>query len=69
MLLNQELIVEIQSLNPWLLNQQLPDFPLNDYFPRSQESYLLDSEWDNYWILLAGPRQTGKTTLAQLLKF
>lgn len=41
---------------------------MNDtYIPRLQTEKLLLPEWDSLWLVLVGPRQAGKTTLAKYL--
>jgi uncharacterized protein len=61
--MKDRLINLIHQANPWLKN---PNIPIgNDgYIPRLQSSKLLLPEWDNLWLVLVGPRQAGKTTLA-----
>ncbi len=62
-----DLISDIKKLNPWLVDQNEPITSIDNYHPRIQELFLLDPEWDQYCILLSGPRQSGKTTLGTYL--
>lgn len=66
--MNKKLIDEIHALNPWLVNAdklQLISDP--DYIERIQSSYLMQPEWDALWMILIGPRQSGKTTMGKHL--
>ena len=64
--MKDRLIGLIHQANPWL---KMPDFPIwnNHYIARFQTEKLLLSEWDELWLVLVGPRQAGKTTLAKYL--
>ncbi len=64
--MNDQLISIIHQANPWLGQ---PDTTIleNDYIPRLQTPKLLLPEWDNLWLILIGPRQSGKTTLAKYI--
>ncbi len=64
--MNDQLINLILQANPWLKTpgMQIID---EDYIPRLQTDKLLLAEWDNLWLVLVGPRQAGKTTLAKYL--
>lgn len=64
--MNDTLISLIHQANPWL---NLPGTPItgNHYIPRLQTGKLLSPEWDSLWLVLVGPRQAGKTTLAKFL--
>lgn len=64
--MNDLLISLIYQTNPWL---NAPSVPIlkNHYIPRLQTKKLLLPEWDKLWLVLVGPRQAGKTTLAKLL--
>ncbi len=64
--MKDQLIKLIHQANPWLTS---PGTPLiqTDYIPRLQTEKLLLPEWDSIWLVLAGPRQAGKTTLAKYL--
>lgn len=61
-----DLISLIHQANPWL---KRPDALIvkDGYIPRLQTKKLLLEEWDNLWLVLVGPRQSGKTTLAKYL--
>jgi len=64
--MNIELIHEIELLNPWLVDSS--SLIINEnikYIPRLQTERLLSHHWDNKWLILTGPRQTGKTTLGK----
>lgn len=64
--MNDQLISLIHQANPWLKNPHLP--LLSDgYITRLQTEKLLLPEWDDIWLVLVGPRQAGKTTLAKYL--
>lgn len=62
--MNDQLIQLIHQANPWLKNPSSP-FLSDNYIPRAQVYRLLSSEWDKLWLVLIGPRQAGKTTLAK----
>lgn len=64
--MQDQLISLIHQANPWFKN---PDLPIltNHYIPRLQTDRLLAREWDELWLILVGPRQAGKTTLAKYL--
>lgn len=64
--MRNQLIELVYQANPWLKN---PNYPLveHDFIPRFQTEKLLLSEWDSIWLVLTGPRQSGKTTLARFL--
>lgn len=64
--MNDHLIALIHQANPWL---KQPDKLIanSDYIPRIQTKRLLLTEWDTLWLILIGPRQVGKTTLAKHL--
>ncbi|MFT3742121.1 MAG: ATP-binding protein [Gammaproteobacteria bacterium] len=61
--MKDQLIHLIHQANPWLKNPSLP-ISNDGYIPRLQAHKLLSPEWDNIWLVLVGPRQAGKTTLA-----
>lgn len=65
-LMKNQLIEIIQQLNPWLINSSAPILK-NNYIPRLATDKLLLAEWDNLWLVLVGPRQAGKTTLAKFI--
>ena|SRR3990167_383875 len=68
MSLTLTLLEDIETLNPWFKNSSIstPEI-LKTYVNRSQQSHLLDPEWDSFWTVLIGPRRAGKTTLANYL--
>ena len=64
--MNKELINEIQGVNPWLEKKELlAEISSPHYVERQQFSFLMNSEWDELWLILVGPRQAGKTTLGK----
>lgn len=64
--MNDQLIRLIYQANPWLKQQDALVLD-DDYIQRLQTEKLLLSEWDNLWLVLIGPRQAGKTTLAKFI--
>lgn len=64
--MNNQLISLIYQANPWLKDPTTPIMAEN-YIPRLQADKLLLPEWDKLWLILVGPRQAGKTTLAKHL--
>ena len=64
--MKDQLIKLIHQANPWLKSPGVPLVQV-DYIPRLQTEKLLLPEWDSLWLVLAGPRQAGKTTLAKYL--
>lgn len=64
--MKNQLIEIIQQSNPWLQDTKAPILK-NNYIPRLATEKLLLPEWDNLWLVLVGPRQAGKTTLAKFL--
>ena len=64
--MNDLLISLINQSNPWIKNPSIPILQ-KGYIPRLQAEKLLSSEWDNMWLVLVGPRQAGKTTLAKFI--
>lgn len=64
--MQDQLISLIHQANPWLKNPDIP-FLTNDYVPRLQADKLLAEDWDDLWLIIVGPRQSGKTTLARHL--
>src|SRR5271169_3524502 len=64
--MKDQLINLIHQANPWLRE---PDAPIvsDHYIPRLQAEKLLLPTWDDLWLILIGPRQAGKTTLARYL--
>ena len=65
--MNLQLIHELEQQNPWLLNPLMPIIETKNYRERLQLPILMQSEWDDLWILLIGPRRAGKTTLGKYL--
>lgn len=64
--MKDQLSALIHQANPWLTNPDL--LKVSDtYIPRLQTEKLLLPEWDSLWLVLVGPRQAGKTTLAKYL--
>lgn len=61
-----KLISLINQANPWLSKPEQPIIGPG-YIPRLQAGKLLSPEWDDIWLVLVGPRQAGKTTLAKYL--
>src|SRR3989344_6405266 len=64
--MKDQLIALIHQANPWLKDFRQPILR-DGYIPRLQSNKLLLSEWDSLWLVLVGPRQAGKTTLAKYL--
>lgn len=64
--MKDDLIRLIYQANPWLKNSAVP-ISSQGYIPRLQAEKLLLPEWDTLWLVLIGPRQAGKTTLAKYL--
>jgi predicted AAA+ superfamily ATPase len=64
--MNNLLISLINQANPWIGNRQLPILQAGT-IPRVQMEKLLSAEWDKLWLVLVGPRQAGKTTLAKCI--
>jgi predicted AAA+ superfamily ATPase len=62
--MNDTLFNLINQANPWLKQPGLP-IQTQDYIPRNQAEKLLSPDWDALWLILVGPRQAGKTTLAK----
>src|SRR3990167_6256124 len=60
------LIQLIEQANPWLQQPTLPVLS-ETIIPRLQTETLLSPAWDHLWLVLVGPRQAGKTTLAKYL--
>lgn len=65
--MNDRIFNELESLNPWLKDQNLPFLALERYLLRKQEAFLKQPEWDKLITVLVGPRQAGKTTLGKSL--
>jgi predicted AAA+ superfamily ATPase len=64
--MKDQLIKLIHQANPWLKSPNAPIIQTG-YITRLQTEKLLLSEWDSLWLILTGPRQAGKTTLAKYL--
>ena len=64
--MKDQLLALIHQANPWLTQPHLLRLS-DDYIPRLQAEKLLLPDWDNLWLVLVGPRQSGKTTLAKYL--
>ena len=66
--MNKKLLDEIRTLNPWIENtNKLNQISNQDYIERIQSNYLMLPEWDDLWMILIGPRQSGKTTMGKHL--
>lgn len=64
--MKEQLINLIDQANPWLKTPTISCVQ-TDYIQRIQTEKLLSLEWDSLWLILIGPRQAGKTTLAKFL--
>jgi len=64
--MNDTLIQLLHQSNPWLKRPEIQIIS-NGYIHRLQAEKLLSPEWDTLWLILVGPRQAGKTTLAKYL--
>jgi len=64
--MNDLLISLINQANPWIQDPSV-SIVQNGYIPRLQAKKLLSPEWDTLWLVLVGPRQAGKTTLAKFV--
>lgn len=64
--MKDRLISLLYQANPWLKTNTALALEDN-YIPRLQTKTLLLPEWDTLWLILVGPRQAGKTTLAKYL--
>jgi len=64
--MKDSLIHLINQANSWLKNKTMALEP-KGYIPRLQAQKLLLPDWDPFWLVLVGPRQAGKTTLAKHL--
>src|SRR3989344_5228808 len=65
--MKDQLINLIHQANPWLKQPDQLTLSNGNYIQRLQTTKLLLSEWDSLWLVLVGPRQAGKTTLAKYL--
>jgi uncharacterized protein len=65
--MNIDLIADIELINPWLNNPEIPIIEQAGYKPRIQTEKLLSPAWDPLCLILTGPRQAGKTTLGKHL--
>src|SRR3990167_817885 len=63
--MNTNLLTTIHLANPWLKDPTAPIFWLPQYVPRIQFSTLQKQLSSSLMMLLTGPRQAGKTTLAR----
>lgn len=61
------LIDLIYEMNPWLKNGKIIPTEMFKYFPRVQSNKLFLKDWDIFWTILTGPRQSGKTTLGKYI--
>lgn len=64
--MNDLLVSLINQANPWIKDPSVSILQ-NGYIPRLQAKKLLSPEWDKLWLVLVGPRQAGKTTLAKFI--
>lgn len=64
--MNDQLLDIIIQANPWLQKAGMPILE-NHYITRLQAHKVMLAEWDNVWLILVGPRQAGKTTLAKYI--
>ncbi|MES2613990.1 MAG: ATP-binding protein [Bdellovibrionota bacterium] len=62
-----QLIETIHLQNPWLNAPLSPLVSPGNYIPRHQIDFLLQPDWDFLWMILVGPRQSGKTTIGKFL--
>lgn len=65
--MKKQLIELIKQSNPWLVNTNHAIIDSEKFIPRKQLARLLLAEWDQFWTVLVGPRQAGKTTLGFLI--
>ncbi len=61
------LLDSIKLLNGWLADPKIRIFDQPDFIYRRQIETLLLPDWDKLWIILVGPRQSGKTTMGKYL--
>src|SRR5690349_4596404 len=64
--MKDQLLALIHQANPWLTHPNTLKVN-HSYIHRLQTEKLLLPEWDNLWLVLVGPRQAGKTTLAKYM--
>lgn len=58
----------IKAMNPWFSAKINPSLETG-YASQSQTEELLLPDWDQFWLILTGPRQAGKTTLGKYLSY
>ncbi len=66
-MMNDNLLELILKMNPWLNHGEIMPLGDSEYIPRLQTKMLLLPDWDEYWLILVGPRQAGKTTLGKYI--
>lgn len=66
--MNIETIELVYELNAWLKGGEIPVTGSNNVFiERLQTDFLMKKDWDQYCLMLLGPRQSGKTTFGKYL--
>ena len=65
--MDSKLLEAIYQQNPWLRSPAHPIIQPDQYIDRLQFAFLAQPDWDNFWTVLIGPRQAGKTTLGKHL--
>ena len=65
--MNSELIAYLEQSNPWMKQPGQKIVDSIRLTGRLQLDWLLSPTWDDFWSILIGPRQAGKTTLGLLL--
>lgn len=61
------LLQAIEQTNPWLENKEIGILGTDPFIARTQAERLLLEDWDKLWLILIGPRQSGKTTLGRFI--
>ena len=64
--MNDQLIDLIHKINPWLQDSTILTTKTANLTPRLQAEQLLSAAIDDLCLLLVGPRQAGKTTMAMM---
>lgn len=65
--MNIKTIELIEELNPWFGGAKIIPTKKFKYIKRNQTNILLLPEWDHLWLILTGPRQSGKTTIGKYI--